>query len=210
MLLNSWKTTTYAYNTYMYTCIHTCIHGRITSSCADWLHPRPLYRFFLTVPVNCQGTMTISLCSQRATCTRCTLLCLWMHHRATSARSSDCASCRTQWLWVGLVGSCALALWGIGCGGGVSEAWLFFSFQSTMAVQSAHWCSIWKLRWPKNQSFKKDCSTFRVPLSCFNAIHGKSRARELYEKECLQQLCDLPAMKPSPSLCQSLRPWQDG
>lgn len=74
--------------------------------------------------------MTISLCSQRATCTRCTLLCLWMHHRATSARSSDCASCRTQWLWVGLVGSCALALWGIGCGGGVSEAWLFFLFRA--------------------------------------------------------------------------------
>ena len=34
-----------------------------------------------------------------------------------------------------------------------------------------HWCSIWKLRWPRNQSLKKDCSTFLVPLSCGGGSH---------------------------------------
>lgn len=30
----------------------------------------------------------------------------------------------------------------------------------------AHWCSIWKLRCPLNQSLKKDCSTLQVAVSC--------------------------------------------
>lgn len=35
-----------------------------------------------------------------------------------------------------------------------------------VTVQSTHWCSIWKLRWPENQSLKKDWSTLHVAFSC--------------------------------------------
>ena len=36
----------------------------------------------------------------------------------------------------------------------------------TPASACAHWCSIWKLRCPLNQSLKKDCSTLQVAASC--------------------------------------------
>ena len=34
----------------------------------------------------------------------------------------------------------------------------------------AHWCSIWKLRCPLNQSLKKDCSTLQVAASCWGEV----------------------------------------
>ena len=49
-------------------------------------------------------------------------------------------------------------------GGGV----IMKGFPSNIVNHQTHWCSIWKLRWPKNQSYRNDCSTFRVPASCIN------------------------------------------
>lgn len=44
----------------------------------------------------------------------------------------------------------------------------------------AHWCSIWKLRCPLNQSLKKDCSTLQVAASCEGA-GGEARKRRQNE-----------------------------
>lgn len=43
---------------------------------------------------------------------------------------------------------------------------LSLSRAATRPPACAHWCSIWKLRCPLNQSLKKDCSTLQVAASC--------------------------------------------
>lgn len=69
-----------------------------------------------------------------------------------------------------LCGNCVEALWGrdFGENRGKSAAPLLPPPPPDLASQGlpTHWCSIWKLRCPLNQSLKKDCSTLQVAASC--------------------------------------------
>lgn len=91
-----------------------------------------------------------------------------------------------------------------------------------------HWCSIWKLRCPLNQSLKKDCSTLQVAASCWggkmNGLGAKAqRAHLLPTRPGLTQvscsaLSPQPAQVPHWSLqkvpatlsCPALRPPVEG
>lgn len=48
----------------------------------------------------------------------------------------------------------------------VLELWQNKTELVCLTAHWTHWCSIWKLRCPQNQSLKKDCSILQVAFSC--------------------------------------------
>lgn len=76
--------------------------------------------------------------------------------------------CRTEtWREARFGGSCDAASAGTGWNRKhwgsrkISRPWPERRYES----REAYWCSIWKLRWPVNQSLKGDCSTLHVEMS---------------------------------------------